>query len=257
MAGTPIIVAYRTAAHTGSVRLIDEYGTVRAEALLSRSGTSILAAPLVDADQDLRIVVTTERGADKDEAQIPVRVLRSGGGANDASAAAGGNVPAPAVPALAPLPGAADPEGATIPVPMPDRAAQISPVQAPANQTVADQASATQSLPGGPQTAQAPAADPDGIRHAIAIPVGPPIAVAKSQAAGDPIVVRVLHYEPKMHVAVLGVSGEELEGADVKPGDTAVSLSSPHDLGTKHPSVIATYSNGSEEEMVVRPIHVR
>jgi hypothetical protein len=262
MAGTPIIVAYRTAAHTGSVRLIDEYGTVRAEALLSRSGTSILAAPLVDADQDLRIVVTTERGADHDEAQIPVRVLRAGGGASDASTAVGGNVPAPAVPALAPLPGAADPEGATIPVPMPDRAAQTSAGQSTARQTGADPAAVTQAPPDGAQgaqapAAQAPAADPDGIRHAIAIPVGPPIAVAKSQAADEPIVVRVLHYEPKMHVAVLGVSGEELEGADVKPGDTAVSLSSPHDLGTKHPSVIATYSNGSEEEMVVRPVHVR
>ncbi|MBD5605859.1 MAG: hypothetical protein IAI48_12345, partial [Candidatus Eremiobacteraeota bacterium] len=218
VAGTPIIVNYRTAARAGTVRLIDEYGTVRAEALLSRSGTSMLAAPLVDADQDLRVVVTAERGATRDEAQTPVRVLRSmppgaGGLAN-------GNVAAPQVPALAPVTGD---DAQTMPLP-------------------ADVALSA----GAPQTAPVPIAN--GVRKATAVPNGPPIDVKRAQSATQPILVHVLRYEPKMRVSVLGNSGEELEGANVAPGDSVVSLSSPKDLGTKHPSIVATYEHGSEQE---------
>lgn len=75
--GEPIVVDYRTAARAGAVRLIDEEGTVRAEALLNRSGRSILVAPYTDADQDFRVVVTTERGTSRDEAQVPVRIART------------------------------------------------------------------------------------------------------------------------------------------------------------------------------------
>jgi len=194
-AGTPIVVGYRTAARAGSVRLIDEFGTVRAEALLSGSGKSLLVAPLVEADQDLRVVVTAERGDARGEAEVPVRVLAAS--------------PVPSVPAVPPG--------------TPDR----------------------------------PDAGRPAVRRAVTIPHGPPIAVSRTQAANAPIVVRVLRHEPRMHVAVLGNSGEELEGADVGPGDTLVTLSSPRELGTSRPAVIATYAHGSEQETVVRQLTVR
>jgi hypothetical protein len=223
VAGTPIIVNYHTPAQTGTVRLIDEYGTVRAEALLSHSGTSMLAAPLVDADQDLRVVVTAERGTDRDEAQVPVRVLRSqppGGGD-----LANGNVAGPMVPAIAP------------------------------DGTNAEQTTLTGTdLPPG-VSAPAPAAA-RGTHEAVAVPNGPPIEVAHDQSASQPILVKVLRYEPKMRVSVLGTSGEELEGANVQPGDTVVSLSSPDELGTKHPAIVATYEDGSSQETIVKSIHV-
>ena len=190
VAGTPIVISYRTPAETGFVRLIDEYGTVRAEALLSRSGTSLLAAPLVDADQDLRVVVTAERGTARDEAQIPVRVLRSTLPPNAADLA-NGNVAAPQVPAIAPGVG---PDGA----PLPQTQTQ------------------TQSI-GAAGAPLLPASVTGATRQAEIVPNGPPIAVTRAQSATAPIVVHVLRYEPKMHVAVLGNSGEELEGADVGP----------------------------------------
>ena len=214
-AGTPIAVNYRTPARTGTVRLIDEYGTVRAEALLSRTGKSMLVAPFVDADQDLRVVVTAERGGAHDEAEIPVRVLRT--------------VPPPTDPAPAPLvAGAAVPGLAAMPGANGERAPQAFV-----------------------------AAGPIAIRRAAAIPHGPPISVSRTQGATAPIVVRILRYEPKMHVAVLGTSGEELEGADVTAGDAVVTLSSPRDLGTNHPAVVATYAHGNEQETIVRQITVR
>jgi len=224
VSGTPIIVNYHTPAQSGTVRLIDEYGTVRAEALLSRSGTSMLAAPLVDADQDLRVVVTAERGTDRDEAQVPVRVLRPqppGGGDF-----ANGNAAAQMVPAIAP------------------------------DGTNAEQTTLSGTdLPPGVNGAAPVAAQ--GVTHeAVAVPNGPPIEVAKDQVASQPILVKVVRYEPKMRVSVLGTSGEELEGANVQPGDTVVSLSSPDELGTKHPAIVATYEDGSSQETIVRSIHV-
>jgi hypothetical protein len=80
--------------------------------------------------------------------------------------------------------------------------------------------------------------------------------VPHDQSASQPILVKVLRYEPKMRVSVLGTSGEELEGANVQPGDTVVSLSSPNELGTKHPAIVATYEDGSSQETIVRSIHV-
>jgi hypothetical protein len=233
VAGMPIRIAYRTPARTGSVRLIDEYGTVRAEALLNRTGTSLLVAPFVDADQDLRIVVTAESGAERDEAQIPVRVLHAPAPAAGGLADASGNVPAPAVPALAPLDGPA-------PAAIVAGAAPASvPAPLPASVSVAETGDTS-----------------TGVRHAVPLSDGSPIGVARTQSADAPIVVQVLRYEPKMHVAVLGNSGEELEGADVSPGDRVVSLSSPHELGTKRPSIVATYMNGSEQETVIRRVGI-
>jgi hypothetical protein len=75
--GDPIVVNYTTAATVGWVRLIDEIGTVRAEALLNPHGRSMLEAPFVDADQDLRVVVDAQAGTARAEAEVPVRVLHA------------------------------------------------------------------------------------------------------------------------------------------------------------------------------------
>ncbi len=74
--GDPIAIDYRTNSRTGSVRLIDELGTVRAEALLRSDGRSVLVAPYVDADQDFRVSIDVERGTGHAQAEVPVRVLR-------------------------------------------------------------------------------------------------------------------------------------------------------------------------------------
>jgi hypothetical protein len=129
--GDPIAVDYQTNSRTGSVRLIDEQGTVRAEALLRSDGRSVLVAPYVDADQDFRVVIDAERGTGHAEAEVPVRVLRS---LPDSVGSA--DAPRPgAVPAIAPVgagaasAGAADaPAGAAIPS---DNAPfTVAPVQA-------------------------------------------------------------------------------------------------------------------------------
>jgi hypothetical protein len=74
--GQPIVVDYRTTAQTGSVRLIDQQGTVRAQALLNRGGRSLIVAPYGPVDQDVQVVVSTERGSAHDERAVSVRVLR-------------------------------------------------------------------------------------------------------------------------------------------------------------------------------------
>jgi len=102
--GEPIVVDYRASARTGSVRLIDQLGTVRAEALFGPSGRSIIVAPYVDADQDLRVVVNAQRGTASDEAELPVRVLHADGG----TFAGAPPPPAAAAPAVAPVVVAAD-----------------------------------------------------------------------------------------------------------------------------------------------------
>ena len=76
-AGESIVVDYHPSDDPGLVRLIDSVGTVRAEAMLNKRGESIVVAPLVDADQDFRIVATAERGNGHEEASAPVTILRA------------------------------------------------------------------------------------------------------------------------------------------------------------------------------------
>ena len=73
--GESIVVDYRATSNAGTVRLIDAFGTVRAEALLNRRGRSIIVAPQVDADQDFRIVANVEHGAAHDEVATAVTIL--------------------------------------------------------------------------------------------------------------------------------------------------------------------------------------
>ena len=75
--GKPVVAYYRVSSVDGTLRLIDQYGTVRAEALINRRGNSILLAPYVDADQDLRVVLHAARGKAQAEQSVPVRVTRA------------------------------------------------------------------------------------------------------------------------------------------------------------------------------------
>jgi len=212
--GDPIAVNYTTHATVGYVRLIDEIGTVRAEALLSPHGRSMLEAPYVNADQDLRVVVDAQQGTARAEGEVPVRVLR-------ADPVLPG---APAANSLVPVPAlAADAVGG----------AAAAPAQ-PADAAVAS----SSDLP-------VPADD----RNLI--------AVAPVQHKGVPIVVRIGAYEAGLRVAVMGDSGDELEGVDVTASDTSVVLPA---LGGPQPSrlsVVATYARGFGQETFIRPITLR
>jgi len=206
--GDGIVVDYRTSATSGYVRLIDEIGTVRAEALLSPHGRSMLQAPYVDTDQDLRVVVDAQAGTARAEAEVPIRILH----ADPAliGTGAGGAVPVPAI-----VPGAGS-------------AAAAAPVNA------------------NPAAASLPAADGDGI-----------IAVAPVQHIGQPIVVRVQHYQPGLRVVVMGDSGEEIEGVDVGPGDASAILPALSGIQPHRLAVVATYAKGFGQDTFIRPISLR
>jgi hypothetical protein len=75
--GKPVMVYYRVSSVDGTLRLIDQAGTVRAEALLNRRGNSILLAPYVEADQDLRVVLHAAHGTAQAEKSVPVRVTKA------------------------------------------------------------------------------------------------------------------------------------------------------------------------------------
>jgi len=75
--GKPIAMTYDVPTTEGSLRLIDESGTVRAEALLTRRGDSMLIAPLVDEDQDFRVVLHASRHDQQAEASLPIRITKA------------------------------------------------------------------------------------------------------------------------------------------------------------------------------------
>jgi hypothetical protein len=75
--GKPVTVYYRVSSAEGMVRLIDQYGTVRAEALVGRRGNSILLAPFVDTNQDFRVVLHASRGTAQAEKSVTLRVTKA------------------------------------------------------------------------------------------------------------------------------------------------------------------------------------
>jgi len=102
--GEPIVLDYKASAATGTVKLLDQDGTIRAEALLNHRGNSILIAPYVEADQDFRVVVQASRGASHAESSVALRILRTPLPASDfAAASSPGNVEPPADPAGIPV----------------------------------------------------------------------------------------------------------------------------------------------------------
>ena len=108
--GNPIVVSYPRGVAAGSVKLIDQDGTERANALVGNRGSSILIAPNVPVAQDFRVVVDLRRGTNVAENELPVRIVpgsvnekadpralaaaktpgTSDGASDDASAPAGG-----------------------------------------------------------------------------------------------------------------------------------------------------------------------
>jgi hypothetical protein len=94
--GEPIVLDYRASADSGTVKLIDQDGTVRAEALLSHRGNSILIAPYVQTDQDFRVVLEAVRGGTRTESSAPVRIAATQLPSGDFSAPpASAQAPAP------------------------------------------------------------------------------------------------------------------------------------------------------------------
>jgi hypothetical protein len=116
--GEPIVIDYKASAATGTIKLLDQDGTVRAEALLNHRGNSILIAPYVEADQDFRVVLLANRGHSRAESSLALRILRTPLPASDfASAGSPGNVAAPADPAEPPSDAAVQPgESAAPPI---------------------------------------------------------------------------------------------------------------------------------------------
>jgi hypothetical protein len=229
--GQPIVVSYRSTAPTGSVRLIDQYGTVRGEALLSAHGHSTLVAPYVDADQDLRVVVSAQRGDAHAASAIPVTVKHVAPAAETTQAPASATVPA--------------------------LAANANTSDAPAAQRAADNpedaaaAPAAQSHDTGPP---GPVVD-DRAEPVVVVP-GPPISVDAHQVAGQPVRVSVLRHDDGLHLSMMAPGGAELVSENVASGVSSVLLEAPTGLvnGGKGYSIVATFSRGVGQETVIRPI---
>jgi hypothetical protein len=219
--GDPIAVSYKTPAQAGYVRLIDEIGTVRAEALLSPHGRSILQAPYVDADQDLRVVVDAQRGTSRAESEVPVRILHADPNFVAQMTAKGTTI----VPGISGNQSAADP-----------------------------------SDPNDPSSANVPtvpvaAADPDTTGSAPVSDSGGVISVPKHQRLGVPIVVRIAHMEAGLRIAVMGEMGDEIEAVDIA-SDTDRTILPAITGKPQNLSVVATYAKGFGQETFIQPITV-
>jgi hypothetical protein len=224
--GQPIVVRYRSNVRTGNVRLIDQYGTVRGEALLSGRGRSTLVAPYVDADQDLRVVVSAERGNARASSAVPITIRHVDPQTADATAARGTNVPPPVAPAAA-------------------AAAETTTQTAPATPAAAPPAAKV----------AAPKTNADAAEPVVALP-GPPISVEAHQLAGQPVRVRILRHDAGLHLSMMGPDGNELISENVPSGTTMVLLQAPDPIanGGKGYSIVATYASGVGEETVIRSI---
>lgn len=73
--GDPIVVSYPRGSDAGDVKLLDQDGTERGAALVSKRGSSIVIAPAVTVAQDFRIVVDIHRRANVSESALPVRIV--------------------------------------------------------------------------------------------------------------------------------------------------------------------------------------
>ncbi|MFY9779613.1 MAG: hypothetical protein WAJ85_03760, partial [Candidatus Baltobacteraceae bacterium] len=225
--GDQVVVNYRTAATDGSIEIVDQLGTVRAETLLNPGGSSILIAPSVDKEQDYRVLVRASRGNSTREKQLSLRIEP---GAPAPAIALGGamvpaidGIPPPAVPAAAPtvLPTSAAPSGAVAGT-TDDSNAQVITVS--------------------PQ---------------FDLSAGDPIALtSKDVKSGATFAVKILHDEHEMHVALMDTTGDEVTGVDVAPGARTANLTAPHVHRPDKYLVVATFADGHGQETVVRPITV-
>jgi hypothetical protein len=217
--GEPIVLDYKTSAPQGTVKLLDQDGTVRAEALINHRGNSILIAPYVEADQDFRVVLQTNRGASRAEQSVALRILRTPLPASDfASTGAGapgvaGSVPPPADPGELPVDAGVEPgESAAPPI----------------------------------------AAAPPGTKTTG------PIAVRSGDfVAGSSIPVQIVRPEKSLRISLVSPLGEEVQGVDVSTGQQAITLPAPEVATATKYMIVATYARGYEQETVIRPIVVR
>ena len=91
----------------------------------------------------------------------------------------------------------------------------------------------------------------------MGVGVGDIISVLPNQTAGRPIFIAINRYKKDMHVALMGVSNEELASADVTPGEKSIQLTPPDYLAEKHYEIVVTYSTGNGQETIIRPISFR
>jgi hypothetical protein len=221
--GEPIGVNYHSNVASGTVRLIDQYGTVRSEAILSARGHSTLVAPYVDADQDLRVVVRAQRNNEFAASAIPVTIHHVDTAAQLAATKA---AEVPAVAPVAPAAtAAADPENAAVATaPKPKAKSTDVAVDAPAEPVVA-------------------------------VP-GPPISVEASQSAGVPVRVHILEHGSSLHLSMMGPDGQEISSVTVTPGMSTVLLQAPSNVSGngKGYSIVATFSRGVSQETLIRPL---
>jgi hypothetical protein len=73
--GVPITVTYPRGIDAGGVKLLDQDGTERAAALVSKRGSSILIAPAVTVAQDFRVIVDLQRGSTLSERALALRIV--------------------------------------------------------------------------------------------------------------------------------------------------------------------------------------
>ncbi len=248
--GQPIVVSYWASVPGGNVRLIDQYGTVRGEALLSGRGRSTLVAPYVDADQDLRVVVSAQRGNARAASAIPVTIKHVDPQAPDRLPASGVAVPAVAAGAAIPAAGSQ----AQIATQAQSAASEAAP--APSNPEDAA-VGAPAKLAAAPSHTKAAASFDDSqvAEPVVALP-GPPISVNAKQVAGEPVRVHILRHDAGLHLAMMGPGGDELVSENVAPGTTTVLLQAPTELSKngRGYSIVATFSRGVAQETLIRSI---
>jgi hypothetical protein len=236
--GQPIVVRYRSTVPSGTVRLIDQYGTVRGEALLNARGRSTLVAPYVDADQDLRVVVSAQRGDAHAASAIAVTVKHVDPAEQTAALATHAAVPALASNANA--------------------AAHPDPTAATASAAQNASADPEDAAAGGTQAKTPEASTPviDDRAEPVVVVPGPPISVDAHQVAGQPVRVHVLHHDAGLHLSMMAPGGAELVSENVAGDVSSVLLEAPAALvnGGKGYAIVATFSRGVGQETVIRPI---
>jgi hypothetical protein len=228
-AGESFAVSYRSNARAGTLKILDQDGTVRAEALVSRRGASTLLAPLVDRDQDMRVVLEVERGASRAEASAPLLVRAAtpstlAGTVADWASRVRGTLDArlPVAPRSAPATLAED--GGANPVGV---SRSIDGI--------------TVDIGGTPL-----AGDGDG-------PLTFPRAAYHS---GQTIDLGVRYEEASLHVMLQDAGGAPLAERDIPAGTSAIHLTAPPTVQPTRLLIVTTYARGIGRETLVHPLTI-
>jgi len=115
---------------------------------------------------------------------------------------------------------------------------------------------ATQPRPAVAPVASNAVADPP--KSAAPPASGSPIAVERTHYnSGEAIVVSIARYAPKLQVALMSDTGEELQRVDVKPEEKQLALAAPAVSGTARFLVVASFERGVGQESIITSIFVR